>query len=284
MSNNISERKSRTKLHNCVVGLGDAIYVHTLDHGRIPDTTEWIVTELEGQDLKIKRLGKQTSFWVPNTLFNASEYGTHFCLSREKCNYTFPALKLEAEEAIEEKLVLSDYDSYAVKVAEAYMARPSYEPNKASMWNALAKHIETMYQRMISKIDVVAVKGQPYDSAEELVASVKETNTLKVSTDFLEHPLFSKEQNFKFRAVHDWFSHVAGDHSFGMKGEVGAYNRHAKTAPPSVLPALFTEIVGQASVKIVSGNFPEQKITTLYGFDYINIGDIDEEEFKKNFE
>ena len=38
-----------------------------------------------------------------------------------------------------------------------------------------------------------------------------------------------------------------------------------------MLPALFTEIVGQASVSALDGFFPEQKIAVL-PFDYVNVG------------
>ena len=60
-----------------------------------------------------------------------------------------------------------------------------------------------------------------------------------------------------------------------MKGEVQAYNAHLHTVPPAAAPALFTEVVGQASFFINNGYFPEQKIAVLPGFDYFNIGVVD---------
>ena len=42
-----------------------------------------------------------------------------------------------------------------------------------------------------------------------------------------------------------------------------------------IIPALFTEVVGQASHFIHRGFFPEQKIAFLEGFDYVNIGVVD---------
>ena len=46
--------------------------------------------------------------------------------------------------------------------------------------------------------------------------------------------------------------------------------------PPASWPALFTEIVGQASTYFYQGGqFAEQKIALLDGFDYENIGVVD---------
>jgi hypothetical protein len=55
-------------------------------------------------------------------------------------------------------------------------------------------------------------------------------------------------------------------------------------SPKAALPALFSEIVGQVSVAIVRGKFPSpQKACVLYGFDYTNVGVIDEDEYQRNW-
>jgi hypothetical protein len=77
------------------------------------------------------------------------------------------------------------------------------------------------------------------------------------------------------RAVHDYYTHIIANQDFGLKGELRAYNTHAKLAPPAALPALFTEVVGQVSYAIVHGDFTKQKICKLEGFDYKNVGKID---------
>ena len=60
-----------------------------------------------------------------------------------------------------------------------------------------------------------------------------------------------------------------------MKGEIQAYNSHLHTVPPDAAGALFTEVIGQAAVFLNYGEFPEQKIALLPGFDYFNIGVVD---------
>jgi hypothetical protein len=63
---------------------------------------------------------------------------------------------------------------------------------------------------------------------------------------------------------------------FSLKGEIQSYNTHLKTMPPEAWPALFTEIIGQASTYFYQGGkFGEQKIALLDGFDYENIGVVD---------
>jgi hypothetical protein len=58
-------------------------------------------------------------------------------------------------------------------------------------------------------------------------------------------PYFSKEDNWIFRAVHDYYTHIiTKTEDFDLRGELRAYNTHAKLVPPDALPALFTEVVG----------------------------------------
>ena len=49
--------------------------------------------------------------------------------------------------------------------------------------------------------------------------------------------------------------------------------------PKDAVPAIFTEVVGQASIAVTSGSFPsKQKIAVLKGFDYYNVGKVDDYE------
>lgn len=188
------------------------------------------------------------------------------------------------DEPLEEKLLLKTWDEYASRVSEAYLARPSSEPGLTSSWASLIRHVEKMFGQIQTRIKIEFVEEDPYRDEQDLFKDIEQNKRLQVYTGFSDHPIWTQEQNLKFRAVHDYLSHQAGKHSFGLKGEIAAYNQHVKTAPKDALVALFTEVVGQACVKIVTGAFPEQKITRLHGFDYVNLGKVDEEEFKKNFD
>ena len=128
--------------------------------------------------------------------------------------------------------------------------------------------------------------GQPYDTAQQMTNDVKKNGRMLVSIDFGGHPIFSNIDNCYFRAVHDYIVHIGGGFNFSGKGEIQAYNKHAKLAPKIAKPALFTEVVGQASYSITFGNFPTQKIAIMKGVNFDEVGYIDnvddiEEELKR---
>jgi hypothetical protein len=163
------------------------------------------------------------------------------------------------------------WKEYGRMVTAAYARAPMFDKREAWRWTLLAKHIERMYKQMLSDIRVEFVAGQPYETAEEMSRKVKKSGVMYISTDFNAHPIFTPLQNLQFRAVHDYIVHIAKDKSFTLKGEIGSYNAHAKLVPPDALPALYTEVVGQASTYFTTGEFPKQKIAVL-PFDPIRIG------------
>ena len=177
---------------------------------------------------------------------------------------------------LDEKLVLSNYSDYAKIVAEAYDSATNFDESVVPSYISLIDSAKKLYKQLLSRVKVEFVDYEPYENKDEMIKDFKENGVLKISSLFNEHPLFSKEDNLKFRAVHDYYTHIIANQEFGLRGELKAYNTHAKLAPPSALPALFTEVVGQACYKIVYGDFPTQKICELHGFDYKNVGKIDD--------
>ena len=184
----------------------------------------------------------------------------------------------------DEKLALPDYTDFCKKVSAAYMARPKFEQAAVPAFKELAKHSDKIFKQIKSKIDVEFVDEDPYKNFDELQADIKNNKRMKIWKGESDHPVLTPEQNWRLRAVHDWFAHTLGQHRFTMRGEIASYNRHAKLAPPKAHPAIFTEVVGQVCAFLTTGKFQEQKVALLYGFDLKNVGMIDEEEYKKNFE
>lgn len=185
------------------------------------------------------------------------------------------------------KLVLKNYDEWGKRVSDAYQSRPDFEAQYVSSWRALIPHIDKLFKQLQSKYEIEFVDEDPYKSYEDMEKEYTE-GKLRIFTGFSKHPIFTEEQNWKFRAVHDALGHQAGfskksGKGFSFKDEVAVYNRHVKMIPPAGRLALFTEVVGQASVFINTGNFPTQKICKLHGFDYVNLGKIDEDEYQLNF-
>jgi len=204
---------------------------------------------------------------------------------------------------LSEKLLLKDWNVYRKMVAEAYKNAPSFEESAVKHWEALNASNHTLFKRLLSKTKIILIseddsqvgtllelagrpyiiekiEGEPYDSQKEMKEQWEQTGNLMISIDHSTHPIFNISDNVIFRCVHDFIVHILGDHPFGDKGEIASYNNHAKMAPPDALPALFTEVVGQACYAVEYGEFPEQKITILEGFNYRDVGSVQGYEIK----
>lgn len=204
----------------------------------------------------------------------------------------------EALFVLSEKLVLANFGDYAKQVADAYAKAPSFEQKAVPAWNALISHTENVlypkintqikkiykeknpeYQKNPDGGGVQVVDYHPYLTAKELADEVMNKGVFRVSSADSDHPLWSVDQNVKFRAVHDWYTHIINKADFSLRGEIRAYNTFVKLIPPAAVPAAFTEIVGQACSAIVNGGqFSEQKICLLQQFDYKQVGVIKEPE------
>lgn len=206
------------------------------------------------------------------------------------------------EALLKEKLMLKDWDLYIQLVAKAYAEAPDFDASAVNAWSALNQSNYTLFNRILSKVNLIfitsdknkvgsiEINGKPYkvklaepsdeyNTQSEMKNSFNETGVLKISMDYSEHPILSVKDNIVFRCVHDYIAHILGNHDFGAKGEIACYNLHAKMASNAAIPALFTEVVGQASTTIVTGSYPKQKIALLKGFDYTKVGLIDNDNY-----
>ena len=184
---------------------------------------------------------------------------------------------------LSEKLMLKPgaggWDQYAQLVGEAYLSAPSFEERAVSSFQALTPFVENMFKQIQSRVNIEFVNYHPYANAKELQAEVEATGKMKVATIDSEHAIFDELTNAKFRAIHDYMSHIQAIGSrgtdFTLTGEIKAYNVHLKTLPKQAIPALFTEVLGQVCAYYVLGRFAEQKICLLDGFDYENVGVVE---------
>lgn len=211
--------------------------------------------------------------------------------------------KLLRENLLNEKMVLKDYSTYIQLVAKAYNEAPDFDASVVKYWNALNSSNHLLFKRLLSKVNVIFTTNDnskvgsinidgrefkvefikpedEYKTQSEMKQSFEKTGVLKISIDFSNHPVFSVTDNIIFRTVHDYIAHILGNHDFGAKGEIACYNLHAKMASKDAIPALFTEVVGQASTTIVSGDFPKQKIAILKGFDFYKVGAVEDDEYE----
>lgn len=125
-------------------------------------------------------------------------------------------------------------------------------------WALLADETDYMFDALKRYIHVEFVHGQPYKTAAAMFADITDLRLL-VSKDHNEHPIFTEQTNLRFRAVHDTFGHYEAKSAFTLAGELAAYREHRDSLPESVWKYLFVEVLGQAVVAAVEGQFPVQK-------------------------
>ena len=202
------------------------------------------------------------------------------------------------ETFLNEKLVLKDYNLYKRLVAESYRDAPLFDETAVKHWELLRDSNYRLYKRLLSKTKIIFISSfkenegmelrilddvykvvyypdEPYNSQEEMKQDWERTKSIMISIDYSDHPVFTVIDNIVFRCVHDFIIHILGNHPFGAKGEIASFNNHAKLVSDDVLPALSTEIVGQACFVVEYGFYGEQKIAILEGFDYKNVGVVD---------
>jgi len=183
------------------------------------------------------------------------------------------------------------WELYAKLVAKAYAEAPVFEERAKESFEALAPFYDKMHKRITRKaVKPRPVDYHPYDigggvedttSVDRLRKDYEETGGFEVARVDSEHPVLSPDENVRARVVHDYMSHIQPKHPAGFSSptepgsifqEIRAYNIHLKTLPPIAVPALFTEVLGQVCHFYVTGDFIEQKVAFLDGFDYENPG------------
>ncbi len=110
----------------------------------------------------------------------------------------------------------------------------------------------------------------PYAHDQEMVAAVRTTATLEVTTAAVDrsrpHPLLGTESGGpydRFRAVHDLVGHVVPGHGFDRHGEFAAWLAQDRYYRGLGRAALGTELHAEHSVCWTSGSFCEHKATLL---------------------
>lgn len=194
--------------------------------------------------------------------------------------------------------------AYAIVVAEAYAEAPMVEDEAVEAWRKIIQSNEKLAKRAFRKLDVEYVVEDPYGSVNDVIADIMINNHLYVYKTPSEdsHPGWSANENNVFRAIHDALSHAGGNsksfrkflkkyaiknskdarirkftslsHNFTVRGEMNSYNAHRQMIPPDAAGVLFTEIVGQICTYFVTGDYTDNKVAILEGFDYVKIGKV----------
>ena len=120
-------------------------------------------------------------------------------------------------------------------------------------------------------IDVVFTMSEhPYDTAAELISSVRCDRVLEVTSVAWErdrpHPLRGCEVGGaydRFRAVHDVLGHAYLGVGFDRDGEYATWRFQEQFHSPLARRALATELHGEHSVRWTTGELPEHKAVLL---------------------
>lgn len=121
------------------------------------------------------------------------------------------------------------------------------DPLVRKCYNHLKQEVAYQFSLLPFKITAYGDYTAPYRDSKDMMDDLLQNNHLYVYSGGDDHPLFSRRENFKFRAVHDYFGHAAHGFAFGPKGEENAWVEHCKLFTPFARMALTTETRGQNS-------------------------------------
>jgi hypothetical protein len=117
-----------------------------------------------------------------------------------------------------------------------------------SAYEQLAAEVEGQFKYLpVQVLSTAEFGAYPYNTSQDLVDDIRLNKRMVVFDGGEDHALLTREQNFKFRAVHDYFGHAAKGYEFGPRGEENAWIEHSKLFSPLARQALTTETRGQNS-------------------------------------
>ena len=162
----------------------------------------------------------------------------------------------------------ASYLSPAMNTAkiDARMLALSYRDGAAVIpWGSELASLQAWIGREFAAIPCKVEFWQGDISLAECKAHFAKSGILNISTAYNVHPLLSKEDNAKFRAVHDWH-HIETGADDSLAGEFATFEHAVRMAPKCIHWILFSEIVLQAAAAIYFGNFQAQKLVKVEGF------------------
>ncbi len=160
------------------------------------------------------------------------------------------------------------------QIAQAFidMQDSPNDPEVRAAYEALIEETEEQFARLPVEIIAADSSTYPYKNSQEMMDDVLTNGRLFVFDGGDDHSIFSRDQNFKFRAVHDYFGHAQHGFAFGPRGEENAWLEHSKMFTPLARKALTTETRGQNSyvnfgphshLPVTERPYAEQKVGIL---------------------
>lgn len=158
----------------------------------------------------------------------------------------------------------------AKQVADAYdaMKHDPSDPKVKAAYDAFKVETLGQYKQMVKAgVKVDLDKNYPYKAPREVQADVRDNNHMSIfptETGFgtegaapADHPMLERAPvkmggqpatyNDLFRAVHDYYGHVAEGNGFRANGEYNAWRAHRTMYSDAARPAMDSETLGQNS-------------------------------------
>lgn len=165
----------------------------------------------------------------------------------------------------------------AAEIASAYLEAPCTPlPFLRAAYEQLAAESDRLFTAITApeRADAVRVRFStcelPYDSAEELIASVRNEHVLEVTAAAVDrdrkHPLLDSAVGGsfdRFRAVHDILGHARLGTGFDRHGEYATWRFQECFHSALAQRALATELHAKHSVRWTTGESPDHKAVLL---------------------
>lgn len=157
-------------------------------------------------------------------------------------------------------------------IARNYITSPAYEL-PSSIVQSFRHFIVELAQVELQGIDCQYVDFNPYYRGTELyledIYADYHQEKLLISTQFNNSKLLGADVNMIFRCIHE-MHHLKLNVGFGWEGEY-ATARHIISLTNNFLfkQILFSETIGQVSVRLYSGEFPAHQKVVLFESDVL---------------
>jgi hypothetical protein len=155
-------------------------------------------------------------------------------------------------------------------VADAHQAAPRRgDARSDAAYQQLVEESDRLF-RLLTVDVVFTMSAHPYDSAAELIESVRRDQVLEVTSVAWErdrpHPVMGCDvggEYDRFRAVHDVLGHAHLGVGFDRDGEYATWRFQERFHSPLARRALATELHAEHSVRWTTGELPEHKAVLL---------------------
>lgn len=149
----------------------------------------------------------------------------------------------------------------SVAIARLYAAAPTVAPDCLPAYAALAAEVRAQFAAL--PVVTIVEAENPYPTFHDLFDDIDHGLLRTMASGPDDHPIWTAEENDRFRAVHDYYGHYVAGVGFDRHGEYAAWCRHMTTFGHLAQKALTTETRGQTSALITTGAFQPQKAFLL---------------------